>query len=38
MTFGFQTAFRLQAVCVNCLNGLVSHSLETARLNGFLTF
>ena len=37
MTFRFQTAFRLQAVCVNHSNGLVTRSLETARSSGFLT-
>ena len=37
MTFRFQTAFRLQAVCVNRSNGLVTRLLETARSNCFLT-
>ena len=31
MTFRFQTAFCLQAVCVNRSNGLVTRLLETAR-------
>ena len=37
MTFRFQTAFRLQAVCVNRSNGLDTRSLEKACSNGFVT-
>ena len=37
MTLRFQTVFRLQAIRVNHLNGLVTRSLEIARANGFLS-